>query len=276
LAASLTTQSGLHLAGTRQIASLTSPEISALDKSSALVILPLAAVEQHGPHLPCSTDTVIADELVSRAIAATPASVEVWTLPSVPYGKSNEHRDFPGTATLSAETLTATCREIGRSVAEWGFRKLALVNSHGGQIHLLEVAARDIREETGLQVFPLYPYRAALPDGLLTGRHEARFGIHGGELETSLMLAIDAASVRLDRLEAGGKAVQTLYAPGGRLSLEGEFPTAWLTRDLSANGVIGDPREATREKGERALTHLAEALASVFAEICSFEFDHAI
>jgi creatinine amidohydrolase len=160
---------------------------------------------------------------------------------------------------------------VGRSVARSGFRKLAFVNGHGGQPHLLEMVARDIREETDLMVFPLFPYRLGVPDGVVSSAEEEALGIHGGELETSLVLALEPESVHMDRAKSGGDRVRKLYGDLEYLTLEGALPTAWLTKDLSENGVIGDPTNASAERGERAVTHLADALSRVFAEICEFE-----
>ena len=260
-----------HDASERRLAWRTSPEVESIARSDALVVQPIASVEQHGAHLPCYTDSLVADGLVSRAVAMTPADVNVWTLPVIAYGKSNEHLGFPGTISLSAETLIAVCRDVGRSVARSGFRKLAFVNGHGGQPHLLEMVARDIREETGLMVFPLFPYRLGVPEGVVSSPKEEALGIHGGELETSLVLALDPGAVHMDRAESGGDRVTKLYGNLKYLSLEGALPTAWLTRDLSENGVIGDPTNASVERGERLLAHLAEGLSGVFAEICEFE-----
>jgi creatinine amidohydrolase/Fe(II)-dependent formamide hydrolase-like protein len=262
---------GFHDPAERRLAWRTSPEIEAIVGSDALVIQPIASVEQHGPHLPCYTDSLVADGLVARAIALTPVDVNVWSLPVIAYGKSNEHLGFPGTIALSAETLIAVCRDVGRSVARSGFRKLAFVNGHGGQPHLLEMVARDIREETGLMVFPLFPYRLGVPEGVVSSPEEEALGIHGGELETSLVLALHPESVHMDRAESGGDRVRKLYGDLEYLTLEGALPTAWLTRDLSENGVIGDPTNASAERGERAVAHLAQGLSRVFAEICEFE-----
>lgn len=261
----------LHDPAERRLAWRTSPEVESIAQGNALVIQPIASVEQHGPHLPCYTDSLVAEGLVARALAVTPVEVNVWTLPVIAYGKSNEHLGFPGTVSLSAETLIAVCRDVGRSVARSGFRKLAFVNGHGGQPHLLDMVARDIREETGLMVFPLFPYRLGVPDGVVSSPEEAEFGIHGGELETSLVLALAPEAVHMDRLEAGGDRVRKLYGDLQYLSLEGALPTAWLTRDLTENGVIGDPTNASAERGERAVAYIADAMSKVFAEICEFE-----
>jgi creatinine amidohydrolase len=262
-----------HHPDRRRLDHLASTDVAAIDKSDALVLQPIGAVEQHGPHLPCATDSIVADALCDRALACTPAAVNVWRLPILSYGKSTEHLGYPGTISLSTETLLAVCNDVGRSVAASGFRKLAFVNGHGGQPQLLEVVARDIRERTGLQVFPLFPYRLAGEARAASSAEEAAYGIHGGEGETATMLAIAPALVHRDRFAPGSTRVRELYAGARYLSLEGALPTAWLTRDLAPDGVIGDPTAASAERGERALAAMAAGLAGVFAEICGFEFE---
>lgn len=256
----------------RQLAWLTTEQIAAIDKRDALVVVPMGAVEQHGRHLPCYTDALLAEAITRRAFERTPTSVNVWSLPLVPMGKSIEHAGFPGTIALSTDTVLSVCRDIGRSVAAAGFAKLAFLNGHGGQPQLLEVAARDIRADTGLEVYPIFPYRLGLPDGLDLDPEEAAWGIHGGQIETSLVLAVAPESVRLDVAEPDGLAVRTRFAPDGVLSLEGAFPTAWLTTDLSTNGTIGDPRHADPALGQAVLEHLAQGVSRLLAEICSFCF----
>lgn len=268
----MTAAAATHEPQRRQLAWLTTTEIASIDKSDALVVLPIGSVEQHGAHLPCITDSLLAEEITRRALAATPAGVNVWALPLLPYGKSNEHAGYPGTITLTTETLLAVCHDIGHSIAEAGFRKLAFVNGHGGQPQLLEVVARDIRQRSSLEVYPIFPYRLGLPPGLPVERGEEMWGIHGGQIETSLVMAVAPATVRTDAMEPESSRARELFGGFDLLSLEGAFPTAWLTRDLSATGVVGDPMMANSAIGEALLEHLAHGLASLFAEICSFRF----
>lgn len=263
---------GFHTADARRLGWLTAPQVAAIDKAKALVVLPIGATEQHGPHLACLTDAVVADEVTRRAVARTPHDVDVWTLPLLPFGTSNEHLGFPGTITFATDTLLAVCRDIGRSVAASGFRKLAFLNGHGGQPQLLDVVARDIRAETGLEVYPIFPYRLGLPDDLAIDAHERQWGIHGGMIETSIMLAIDPAGVDRDAVADEPSDPSGLFAATELLSLEGAFPTAWLTRDISRDGAVGDARGADPAIGEAILDHLAAGVARLFAEICAFGF----
>jgi creatinine amidohydrolase/Fe(II)-dependent formamide hydrolase-like protein len=254
----------------RRLGLLTTEEIAAIPRRDALVVQPIGSTEQHGPHLPCLTDALIAEAVAERAAASLPPEANVWLLPRLSYGKSNEHGDRAGTVTLSASTLAAVCHDLGRSLAASGFRKLAFVNGHGGQPSLLDVVARDIRQETGLQVFPLTVSRLGLPDGVRTA--DAAFGIHGGELETSVMMALDPSLVRTDRLPVDGERLGELYAGYRHLTLEGAVPTAWLMDDLSASGVVGDARAASAELGRTVLEHWAAELAVAYEEMSGFEF----
>jgi creatinine amidohydrolase len=255
----------------RRLAWRTAEEVVALANNDAmLVVQPIGSVEQHGPHLPCITDTLIAQTVTEQAIKGLPVGVEAWMLPPLTYGKSNEHLGRAGTISLSAETLIAVCRDVGRSVAASGFRRLVFVNGHGGQPGLLDMVIRDIRIETGLLVFHASVGRLGIPDGLVL--RDADFGIHAGELETAVMLAIDDQLVRHERMEPDGLAARTLFADCKHLTLEGAVATAWLADDLSPSGVIGDPRSATAELGHRVLDHWVGQLAGALAEMSAFQF----
>lgn len=251
---------------------LTTEEVASIDKERATVVLPIGAVEQHGAHLPCATDVIVADLLTDLAIARLAPGHDVWRLPALAFGRSVEHIGYAGTVALRTETLLAVCNDVADSLAASGFRRLVFLNGHGGQPQLLEVVARDIRLRTGLLVFPILSYRLGVPEGVISSSHEFEHGIHGGELETSLLLSLAPDLVHTDRLEPGGAAASELFAACDHLSLEGALPTAWLTEDLSANGTIGDPRAAGVEKGHRIVEHWVEGLAGVLREIGAFAF----
>ena len=254
-------------AATRRYAELTSGSVAALP-AGAIVVQPIGAIEQHGPHLPLVTDALIAESVATAAVKQ--AAVPCWQLPTLAYGKSNEHLGFPGTISLSTETLLAVCRDVGRSLARSGIGKLVFVNGHGGQPCLLETAARDIRAETGLHVFTITPMRLGTPPGVQLS--DTAFGIHGGELETSLMLALAPQLVRMELAALDSHEAARLFGGYRYLTLEGAIPTAWLTSDLCASGVLGDPRGATRATGEAVLAHWIAAVAGALAEIGTFAF----
>lgn len=253
---------------TRFLHRLSTTDIAAIGKEAALVVQPIGAVEQHGPHLPVMTDAYVAERIA--ALAADVAGTGVWLLPPLHYGKSTEHLGWAGTMSLSSETLLAVLRDVGRSVAASGFTRLAFVNGHGGNPALLDVAARDIRTETGLLVFPVTTGRLGVPPGI--GLPDAEFSIHGGHVETSVMLHLAPDAVRMDRAVAGGTQLPALYPAGGELSLEGALPTAWVSDDLTTNGVIGDPRSATAEIGKEIVGHWTGRLATAYRQMTEFAF----
>jgi len=248
---------------------LTSAEIAALpDKANTVIVQPVAAIEQHGPHLPIAVDTVLTCGVLGRAMAELPADVPCYALPPLCYGKSNEHIDFPGTITLTTQTLSATLLEVADSLYRSGFRKIAFVNGHGGQPQVLELAARDARERhRELSVFPLFIWRVPNCAAELFPAKEMELGIHAGAAETALMMALLPESVHMDRAVAE-------YPHGlptdGLLSMEGALPFAWLTGDLTRSGTLGDPTLATPEKGAQLLASLADGWAQALADIHRF------
>ncbi|GAB3256183.1 creatininase family protein [Kineosporia babensis] len=255
---------------THLLAHLSTAAVEAIDKTDAVVVQPIGAVEQHGAHLPLITDALTAERISDLAIRSLPADSNVWQLPTLAYGKSTEHLGRAGTVALSAATLMATCLDLGRSLAASGFRKLVFVNGHGGQPSLLDVVARDIRVETGLEVFPMMPGRFGLPEGIT--QVDEHYGIHGGQIETSIVWALAPELVRMDLAVRDGEAVGALYAGSRHLTLEGTVPTAWVTDDLSVSGVIGDATAANQEDGRRIVEHQTRCLAETLLEIRDFAF----
>src|SRR6201997_1080485 len=171
----------------RNFAYLTWKQVDALFRDKTLLVLPTAAIEQHGPHLPLATDTLINSILLGAALAYLPAEVSVYALPAICYGKSNEHIGFPGTLSVSASTFMAVVRDIGASLAASGFKKLVLYNTHGGNTSLVDVMARDLRAEFGLRTFVLHGSAGTSFEGL--SPQERAYGFHAGEVETSFLLA---------------------------------------------------------------------------------------
>ena len=260
---------GIHgpIPARRYLAYLTGPEIGALDKARAAVVLPVGAIEQHGPHLPVATDTLTGTELLGRALARLPEAVQCWALPPLNYGKSNEHRDFAGTFTLSGATLAALITEVAESVARSGFRRLVLLNSHGGNPPVVDMVARDVHQSTGLMVFPLHLMRLGASRGVVSD-HEAQHGMHAGDGETSTILALAPTLVRMDRRVGeipdvpAGFALPTM--PQGILF-------SWVTSDFSESGVVGDPAQASPEKGQQIVETAVSRLAEGLEAICRFE-----
>jgi len=255
---------------THLIAHLSTADAEAIDRSNAVLVQPIGAIEQHGPHLPLMTDALTAERISDLAISGLPAASNVWQLPTMSYGKSTEHLGRAGTVAMSATTLMAVCLDLGDSLAASGFRKLVFVNGHGGQPSLLDVVARDIRARTGLEVFPMMPSRLGLPSGVEPV--DLDYGIHGGQIETSIVWALAPELVQMENAIKDGEAAGRIFHDTKHLTLEGAVPTAWLTDDLSVSGVLGDPTAASRELGERIVEHQVAALREVLLEIRDFAF----
>jgi creatinine amidohydrolase len=250
----------------RNFAYLTWPEVDKLPRDRTLLILPTAAIEQHGHHLPLATDTLINNFVLGHALQRLPETLPVYALPPICYGKSNEHIGYPGTLALSARTFMDTIHDLGASIASAGFQKLVLYNTHGGNISCVDVMARDLRAEFGLRTFYLSGSGGAKFDDL--DPQEKTYGFHAGELETSLLLAACPELVHPDCYSvnyiARADDPQTLTPEGGPANF------AWLTRDIAPSGVMGDPRPSSAEKGARWLERMAAAVAKALVAMVEF------
>jgi len=253
----------------RFFAYLTWTNVQAMpNKENVVMIQPIGAIEQHGPHLPLAVDAAIGMAVLGKALAQLPSSIPAYALPCLYYGKSNEHWHFPGTVTLSAQTLMATLTEVGESVYRAGFRKLVWMNSHGGQPQVLEIVARDLHQRyPDFVVLPLFTWRVPNIAGDLLTTKERALGIHAGDAETSLLLSILPDQVQMEKAVA---EYPHALPDDSLLSMEGNLPFAWVTRDVSESGVIGDPLTATKEKGDRILASLSEGWVKVIQDIYHF------
>jgi creatinine amidohydrolase len=249
----------------RYLPYLSHTQISALpDKADTVIVLPAGSIEQHGPHLPCSVDTTIAAGVIGHALARLPADVPAFALPPITFGKSDEHLHFPGTVTLEGKTLLDTVVQIGESVYRSGFRKLLIVNAHGGQPQVMEMAARELRLRHGdYVVVPHFVWRVAHAAGRFLSDREKRLSMHAGHAETAIMLALAPDTVRMQHAVAN-------YPPefdAPTLSSEGRPAAAWTARDFGESGVIGDPLPATAEQGQVILDSLADSWARGITEL---------
>ncbi|MGD0369597.1 MAG: creatininase family protein, partial [Acidobacteriaceae bacterium] len=232
-------------------------QVEALPKQETLLVLPTAAIEQHGHHLPLATDTLINNLLLGKALEKLPAEAPVYALEPVCYGKSNEHLGFPGTISVSAATFMAVVRDVGASVAASGFKKLALYNTHGGNSSLVDVMARDLRAEFGLRTFALYGSGGVRYEGV--SAQERAYGFHAGEIETALLLS--ATPELVDESTYSVNYIADVEKPETLLPENAAATFAWLTRDIAASGVLGDPRPATATNGTRWAEQAAEQIA---------------
>jgi creatinine amidohydrolase len=233
-------------------------QVDALPRESTLIVLPTAAIEQHGHHLPLATDTLINNLLLGHALAKLPPDLSVYALPPVHYGKSNEHIGFPGTLSVTAATFMAVLHDIGSSLAAAKFQKLVLYNTHGGNTALIDVMARDLRAEFGLRTFALHGSGGAIYEGLTP--QERKYGFHAGEVETALLLA--SVPELVDRSAYTVNYIADASNPETLLPENAPATFAWLTRDIAPSGVLGDPRPATAENGARWLDQAATRLAA--------------
>lgn len=247
----------------RQWASLRAPEFRAVDPMRTIAILPTAAVEQHGPHLPVGTDTIINTHLCALLASRAPADLDLRFLPVMAVGKSNEHLWAPGTLTLSAATALAAWTEIGLSVARAGVRKIVILNSHGGNADLISILARELRVQAGMLAVRLGWGAHGLPPGLYSAREE-RFGIHGGDMETSLLLhfrpdTVDMAAARDFRSTAETAAIPPI----------GPIAQSWVSSDLNPDGVVGEAHLATAEKGRLTAEHIVTNVIALLQQVAA-------
>jgi creatinine amidohydrolase len=250
---------------------LTWTDFRSLPKDT-VAILPVAAVEQHGPHLPVSVDATINQGILARALELTPADATVLALPMQSVGLSVEHVRFPGTLTVSAETLIAVLTEIGRSVLRGGVRRLVVLNSHGGQPQVVEIVCRRLRADAMLAVSCMAS-RLGLPPEVVLSQDEKRHGIHGGLVETSLMLHLRPELVRMQHAADFRSAWLTQESGMVVLTPEGDVGFGWETQDLHAAGALGEASAASAVIGRAVLEYQAAQLAKLLAEVRRFDLD---
>lgn len=248
---------------------MTSRDFAHADPERWVALLPVGAVEQHGPHLPLGVDALINQGIVERAVATMPDDLPAIVLPMTWVGRSEEHVDFPGTLTLPAETLRAVWHAIGTSVARAGLRKLVILNSHGGQVQVTQIVARQLRIDHGMFVACLQWGQLGLPIGLFD-EGERRHGIHAGAIETSAMLALRPDLVTPEAAEN--------FVPLSKRA-EAEFPIlmglgaagfGWQAQDVHPSGAAGDAASADAERGRRTIDHAAARLNDLLAEVVRY------
>jgi creatinine amidohydrolase len=242
---------------------LTSPELGELARQDALAVLALGAVEQHGPHLPLGTDLMIADGLMAAVRDRLAPVRPVLVLPSLALGASEEHDHFGGTLSLSSTHAAATIRALGERVHAAGVERLVLLNAHGGNHAVMTAAALDLRRRLGMLVVKASYLRLDPPPSVLAA-DELRHGLHGGQAETAMMLALAPDQVRMDR----ARAFESIAERSGDslLGPEGPASWAWMAEDLNPAGVVGRADRATPEQGRILIDHYASLMAGIITE----------
>ena len=243
------------------------PEFRTLPPDT-VAVLPVAAMEQHGPHLPIAVDTTINQGIVARALTKLPPDAPVLVLPTQAVGLSVEHIRFPGTLTGSVESLFALWTEIGESVARAGVRRLIILNSHGGQPQVVEMVCRRLRGRARMFAVSCMWSRLGAPDGLVDPG-----GIHGGLIETSLMLRLAPERVDMSRARNFRNAWLDRAGDFPTMRPEGPVGFGWETQDLHPDGALGDASRASAAIGERVLDLAATRVAGLIEEVGRFDIE---
>ncbi|TCQ05962.1 creatinine amidohydrolase [Rhizobium sp. PP-F2F-G36] len=237
-----------------------------IDPMETIALLPIAATEQHGPHLGCGTDATIARGMLKTLIPLLPGDLDLRILPIQSVGKSNEHLHAPGTLTIPATVLIDHWLALGQSVARAGIRKLVIVNSHGGNEEVMGIVARELRVTANMLVAKTSWSRFGKPDGLFSDV-ENRFGIHGGDAETSLILQFRPEAVNMEKAEDFPSVVAEDEGNFALLRATGTHAYAWIASDLNPTGAVGEAAQATKEKGEALAAHQAQGLVTLLKDV---------
>lgn len=253
---------------------LTTLDFERLRRSKAidqvLAVLPVAATEQHGPHLPLCVDQALIEGIIAKTLPLLAPNLPVLFLPTQAVGRSEEHLRFPGTLSLSAQTLMQVWMELGACVARSGVRKLLLLNAHGGQASMMDIVARDLRSRHDLLVYHAnwydLPLSAKVQDQFSV--EEQRFGIHGGDVETSMMLALRPQWVNMHEARDFKSSSQKRAAKYPILGNGKSAKMGWMTQDYNAMGAAGNAAAATAAKGKALVNESARLLAQLLQELC--------
>jgi creatinine amidohydrolase len=245
-------------------------DFAAIDMSKVVAVLPVAAIEQHGPHLPVGVDMFINEGYFARAVKRIPEEMPVLILPTQAIGKSNEHIEYPGTLTFSLETVTRAWTEIGDSVACTGCRKLIFMNSHGGNAPVIDAVARELRVRHRMLAVHAAWHRLGYPTDLFSLQERAH-GIHGGDAETSLMLAFRPKTVRMSEAQNFVSAAIGIEQEFRQLRVTQPIGFGWTASDLHPLGTAGDAASATAAKGEACADNGAEAFLDLLRDVMAFD-----
>ena len=257
----------------RWLQSLSTVQVAELSGRDPVAILPVAAIEQHGPHLPLSTDLDIGLGLLAAAFRLLPKDFPAFVLPAQAIGASREHARFAGTLSLEPELLIAAIESVGDALARDGVKRLVLSNSHGGNKGAIDEAGLRLREAHDMLVVKASWFRFPAPEGLDLPAAELKHGFHGGAIETAMMMHLAPERVQIGKAPHGRSLGQELEKTLLRIGPEGTASFAWLAGDLNPEGVVGDARLADAKLGARLVAHYGSVLAEVILDARAFPLD---
>lgn len=251
---------------------MTTEDFHGLDPERTIAVLPIAAIEQHGPHLPVATDHAIAQACIERVVALLPDDLGVTFLPIQSVGKSNEHISSPGTLTLSWDTVTRAWIELGESVNRAGVKKLMIITSHGGNVPIMDIVARELRVRHEMLAVSTAWARFGQPEDLFPA-HESTYGIHGGDVETSIMLAARPDLVKMEKAIDFKSTQLSFLQEFKHLRAHGPSQFGWKAQDLNVAGTVGDASNADADKGRKSIDHSARAFIDLCRDMEAFSLD---
>jgi len=251
---------------------LKSSEFAALDPHTTVAVLPVAAIEQHGPHLPVMTDTAIMQGMIDTVLARLPEELAVLFLPIQTIGKSNEHLRHKGTITFSAENLLRVWFEIGEALHRAGLRKLVIVNSHGGNAEVIAILARELRVRLGMLAVATQWRRFGLPPDTYAA-YDATYGIHAGDIEASLMLHFRPDLVDMAKAKRFPSRAAEIEKAFTHLRPIGTHAFGWIADDLNPDGAVGDAAAGTADKGRRTAEFQADGFIALLRDVERFSVD---
>ncbi len=251
-------------------ADMTWPDFQRVDMSQVIAVLPVAAIEQHGPHLPVGVDAAINEGYVRLAAEKIPGDLPVLFLPLQPAGVSGEHSEYPGTLSLSVESAIRGWTEIGDGVARAGCRKLVVMNSHGGNVAAIEAVTQSLRVRWRMLAIHASWHRLGYPEGLFSAR-EAAHGVHGGDAETSMMLALRPETVRMEQARDFASASEAMERDFVLLRSKPPLGFAWMASDLNRDGAVGEADRASAAKGAAARDYGVERFIALLRDVRAFD-----
>ncbi|AYD02006.1 creatininase family protein [Neorhizobium sp. NCHU2750] len=252
---------------------LNTHDFAGLIPEKTIAILPIASTEQHGPHLPIATDVAIANGMLAELKNQRPDDLDFLVLPTQEIGKANEHVYGPGTLSFGPEILIPAWTAIGAKVAEAGLRKMVIVNSHGGNLDIMSIVARELRVRHRMAVVATQWARFGSPEGMIS-EHEQKFGIHGGEVETSLMLHFRPELVHMEKAEDFRSRAEWMKSQSKYLQPLPPHSLAWIAHDLNPNGVVGNAAAGTAEKGKAICRHQVACFVELLRDLTAYSLDN--